>query len=221
VAAAAPNALVLPGASGDTGGDGEGGPSRRPGWGWLLRAEARPLFAVALAFGVVTAFYFSFAVDLVSRSGGLSREAAGPVLYSIVGASGLVGLLTGEAVSRFGLGQMLRAALASVGAASFLAGVAPSSVPSVVLSACLFGAGVMVMSAILSIWSSEAFPEGPSAGFSAALFAFGAGLTAGPVSFGALAAPFGLEAMFVVAAAASGLAALTRPRGAKSGSARP
>jgi MFS family permease len=134
-----------------------------------------------------------------------------------VGASGLVGLLTGEAVSRFGLGRVLRAALTAVGAASFLVGAAPSSVPSVVLSACLFGAGVMVVSALLSIWSSEVFPEGPSAGFSAALFAFGLGLTAGPVSFGALAGPLGLEAMFVVAAVAAGLAALAGPKGAKPG----
>ncbi|MDP9485702.1 MAG: MFS transporter [Actinomycetota bacterium] len=69
VAAAAPNALILPGASHDDGeGDEEEGSLRRPGWRWLLRAKATPLFVVALVFGVTSAFYFSFAVDLVARS---------------------------------------------------------------------------------------------------------------------------------------------------------
>ena len=79
VAAAVPNALVLPGgvrrdASGDpvdgSGGDaGSGFYPFRPGWGWFFRSETAPLFVVALSFGIVTAFYFSFAVDLVVRSG--------------------------------------------------------------------------------------------------------------------------------------------------------
>ena len=214
VAAAVPNALVLPGASGDDAGDDEGGPSRRPGWGWLLRAEAAPLFVVALVFGVTSAFYFSFAVDLVARSGGLSRAAAGAAFYSVLGAAGFVGLLTGDAVDRFGLGRVLLATLAFLSVAAFLLGAAPSFLPSVVFSAALFGAGVMLMSALLSIWSSAVFPEGPSRGFSAALFVFGVGLTAGPAFLGALAASFGLEAMFLVVAAATALAALARPKGA-------
>nr|MDP9474968.1 MFS transporter [Actinomycetota bacterium] len=179
VAAAAPNALILPGASGGDEGDDEGGPSPgRQGWGWLLRAEARPLFVVALSFGVVSAFYFSFAVDLVARSGGPSRAAAGAVFYSVLGAAGFVGLLTGDAVDRFGLARVLLATLAFLGVAAFLLGAAPSFLPSVVLSAAMFGAGVMLMSALLSIWSSDVFPEGPSRGFSATLFVFGLGLTA-------------------------------------------
>ena len=75
----------------------------------------------------------------------------------------------------------------------------------------------MLMSALLSIWSSDVFPESPSRGFSATLFVFGVGLTAGPASFGALAASFGLEAMFLVAAAVTLLTALARPKGTKVG----
>ena len=75
----------------------------------------------------------------------------------------------------------------------------------------------MLMSAILSIWSSVAFPGSPSRGFSATLFVFGVGLTAGPASFGVLAASFGLEAMFLVAAVATMLTALARPKGTKGG----
>ena len=209
VAAAVPNALILPGASDDAD---EEGPSRRPGWGWFLRAEATPLFVVALSFGVVSAFYFSFAVDLVSRSGGLSRAASGPLLYAVAGAAGFVGLLTGDAVGRFGLGRVLLATLAFLGIAALLLGVAPSFLPSVIFSAALFGAGVMLMSALLSVWSSAVFSERPSTGFSATLFVFGVGLTLGPAALGALAGPFGLRAGFLVSAAIVVLTAAARPK---------
>lgn len=217
VAAAVPNALILPGAAGDADEgddeeDPEEGPSRRPGWGWLLRAEATPLFAVALSFGVVSAFYFSFAVDLVSRSGGPSPAAAGPLLYAVAGAAGFVGLLTGDAVGRFGLGRVLLVTLAFLGVAALMLGVAPSFLPSVIFSAALFGAGVMVMSALLSVWSSTVFPERPSTGFSATLFVFGVGLTVGPAALGALAGPFGLRAGFLVSAATVVLTAAARPK---------
>ena len=130
---------------------------------------------MALTFGIVTAFYFSFAVDLVVRSGGLSGAAAGPLLFAIVGAVGFVGLLTGDAVSRYGLGRVLLVTLAFLCIAVSLLGVAPTSSPAVVASAALFGAGVMLMSALLSVWSSTVFPERPSTGFSATLFVFGWG----------------------------------------------
>jgi len=47
-------------------------------------------------------------IRLVVRSGGLSGAAAGPLLFAIVGAVGFVGLLTGDAVSRYGLGRVCR-----------------------------------------------------------------------------------------------------------------
>ena len=90
---------------------------------------------------------------------------------------------------------------ASLGVASLLIGVAPGHLPSAIVSAALFGAGGMVMSASLSIWSSSVFAEQPTAGFSAALFVFGVGLVAGPAVLGALAGVHGLASSFVVAAA--------------------
>lgn len=211
VAAMLPNTLILPGASHDEADDDEGS-SRRLGWRWLMRAEAVPLFLVAFSFGVVSAFYFSFAVDLVAGSGGLSRAAAGSIFYAVIGAAGFVGLLTGDAVARYGLGRVLHVTLASLGVAALLLGVAPSFLPSMVFSAALFGAGVMLMSALLSVWSLHVFPEQPSTGFSAALFVFGIGLVAGPTILGALAGSFGLETAFLVTGVLTLLTMLAPPR---------
>ena len=209
VAAAVPNALILPGAP-RGGADDDGGSSRRSGWKWLLRAEAKPLFVVALFFGVANAFYFSFAVDLVAESFG-SVRVAGALFYAVLGTAGFVGLFTGDAVARFGLRLVLLVTLASLGVAALLLGVAPSSWVAVVSSSALFGAGVMLMSALLSLWSSYVFPERPSTGFSATLFVFGVGLVAGPAVFGAVAGTFGLESAFLSAGALALFTMLVRP----------
>lgn len=213
VAAVALNALVLSDDAGDSAGNKHS--LSRPSWSWLLRSESAPLFAVALSFGLVSAFYFSFAVDLVASSGGFSLTSAGPVLFAFVGVAGFTGLLTGDAISRFGLSWVLLVTLAFLGIAAFLMGVAPSSWPAVAVSASLFGAGVMVMSALLSVWSSAVFPEQPSTGFSTILFAFGVGLVVGPAALGVLAASLGLKTAFLATAALALFSMLARPASGK------
>ena len=59
----------------------------------------------------------------------------------------------------------------------------------------------MLMSALLSVWSSTVFDERPSEGFTAALLFFGVGGIVGPAVLGALGGAFGLGTAFVVAAA--------------------
>lgn len=183
-----------------------------PGWRRFFRAESVPLFAVAAAFGIVSAFYFAFAVDLIV-SAGVARTFGGPVLYALIGIAGISGIATGDAVRRFGTRPVLLATIASLSAAAFLLGVAPTSWVAIGLSASLHGAGVMVMSALLAIWNVAVFSARPSAGFSATLFVFGVGLTIGPVLLSALAGPFSLELAFLVAGGIMLLTAFVQPKG--------
>jgi predicted MFS family arabinose efflux permease len=192
------NALLLPGMP-------YGEPGRqedvaRPGVGWLFGAGSAPLFVVAFSFGVVNAFYWSFNADIVS-SAGFPLPNAGPILYAVLGAAGFVGLLTGDLVDRFGLDRTLRITLLCLGAGTVLLGAAPGSLLVVGASAALYGAGVMLMSALLSLWSSAVFDERPSEGFTAALIFFGVGGVAGPAALGALGGAFGLRTAFLLAAA--------------------
>ena len=213
LAAAAYNVWLLP--SGPHGSGGRGA-MRRLGWNWLVRAGSAPLFVVALSFGVVNAIYWSFAVDLLSRSGefyGLSHQVAGPVFYAVLGVVGFAGLFTGDAVARFGLRRVLVAIQASLGISVGLLGLAPASLLAVGVSAVLFGIGVMTMSALLSVWSSAVFPEQPSTGFSATLFLFAVGNVAGPVAAGAFAGEFGLDTAFLITGVLALLTALVRPTG--------
>ncbi len=210
------NAKVLPaGAQGP----GSYAPSRGAGPGWLLRSGSAILFGVAFSFGVVSGFYYSFAVDLISRSGILPSEA-GPVFYIALGIAGFIGLLTGDAIDRFGLRSTLAVCFVSIGIVGLLLGSAPASWAAVGVSAAFLGAGVMCTSALLSVWSSllfpeqpstgfsAALPEQPSTGFSAALLFLGIGTIVGPVILGAFAGHSGLDAAFLVAGA---LALLTAP----------
>ena len=189
------NALLLIGMS--AGGGTERG--RRTGGRWIFRTGSPPLFVVAFSFGVVNAFYWSFNADIVS-SAGLPLPNAGPVLYAVLGVAGFVGLLTGDLVDRIGLNGTLRLTLLCLGAGAMLLGVAPGSITVVGVAAVLYGAGVMFMSALLSLWSSTVFPERPSQGFTAALLFFGVGGVAGPAVLGAIGGAFGLGSAFVVAA---------------------
>ena len=210
VAALVPNVLVLRGLTNRTDTDDVRGSDLA--WRDLLRAESAPLFVVAASFGVVSAFYFSFAVDLIVSTG-ISRTLGGPVLYVLIGAAGISGLFTGYAVARFGAKRVLLATLTCLGIAASLLSVAPSSWVAIGVSASLFGAGVMVMSALLSIWSSSVFAARPSVGFSATLVVFGIGLTLGPVALSALVDPFSLEVAFLVSGGVTLLTALVQPKG--------
>jgi predicted MFS family arabinose efflux permease len=192
------NALLLPRMPHDE--TGRQGDVARPGVGWLLRTGSVPLFVVAFSFGVVNAFYWSFNADIVS-SAGLPLPNAGPILYAVLGVAGFIGLLTGDLVESLGLDRTLRITLLCLGAGTVLLGIGPGALVIVGFSAVLYGAGVMLMSALLSLWSSAVFEERPSQGFTAALLFFAVGGVVGPAALGALGGAFGLGAAFVVAAA--------------------
>jgi predicted MFS family arabinose efflux permease len=189
------NGLLLPGMP--AGGEREA--VRRPGVGWIFRAGSSPLFVVAFSFGVVNAFYWSFNADIVS-SAGFPLPNAGPILYAVLGAAGFVGLLTGDLAERIGLDSTLRITLLCLGSGTMLLGITPGSIAVVGTAAVLYGAGVMFMSALLSLWSSTVFRERPSQGFTAALLFFGVGGVVGPAVLGAIGGAFGIGSAFVVAA---------------------
>lgn len=177
-----------------------------PGIGYFIRRRAVPVFVVAFSFGAVSAFYWAFAVDLISDLSTVHFEI-GPAFYTVVGVVGFSGLLTGDAVHRFGLVRTLISVLACLAVACGLLGIAPGILASSGVSAALYGIGVMAMSSLLAIWSSIVFPEHPSTGFSASLFLFGVGCVAGPAVLGTFGGRYGLPAAFLVSAAIPALTA--------------
>ena len=179
------------------------------GIGWFLSRKSAPLLGQAFCYGLVAAFYYTYAVDLVRRSG--FSEEWGPILWSLVGVSGVTGILSGDAVSRFGLGRCLVTCLLvlaiSIGALSIAAG------SGLLVAGCAlaFGASYMPIAAFLALWSGNVFSERPAMGFSTVLFALAVGSVAGPAILGVVAGVFGLKEAFWCAAVLTVLSAVLKP----------
>ena len=152
------------------------------GVGWFVRRDSAPLLGQAFCYGLVAAFYYTYAVDLVRRSG--FSEEWGPILWSLVGVAGVTGVLSGDAVSRFGLGRCLAVCLVVLGASIGTLSLSSGSGVLVVACALAFGTSYMPVAALLALWSGRVFSERPATGFSAVLFSLAVGSIAGPAALG-------------------------------------
>ena len=173
-------------------------------WRELATQSAIPLYLVALSFGLTNGIYVTFAADRVADQGGLAglpSEASGAVVFCAYGAFGLLGLLTARIKSTIGLAWLLRALTISAALSIALIAWAPTSWGGVIVSAGLQGVFVMMISAVLSLWSEQLFPELPSLSFTAALLITGAGNIAGPMAAGWASSAFGPVPMFLATAA--------------------
>ena len=179
------------------------------GIGWFLHRRSAPLLGQAFSYGLIAAFYYTYAVDLVRQSG--FGEAWGPLLWSLVGVAGVTGVITGDAVSRFGLGRCLVVCLGvlalSIGALSITEGFGLL----VVVCAIHFGASYMPIAALLVLWSADVFHERPATGFSVVLFSLALGSVLGPAILGVIAGIFDLRVAFWCAAALTALSIVLRP----------
>lgn len=169
-------------------------------WGELATRSAIPLYLVAFSFGLTNGIYVTFAVDRVTEQGGLAglpSQASGAIVFAAYGALGLLGLLTARIKSAIGLSWLLR--LLNIGAALSIAIIAwaPTAWGGVIVSAGLQGIFVMMISAVLSLWSERLFPDLPSLSFTTALLITGVGNVVGPAMAGVASSAFGPVPMFL------------------------
>lgn len=179
------------------------------GIGWFLRHGSAPLLGQAFSYGLIAAFYYTYAVDLVRQSG--FGETWGPILWSLVGVAGVTGVIAGDAVSRFGLGSCLVVCLGVLALSIGALGLTEGSGLLVVVCAMAFGASYMPIAALLVLWSADVFHERPATGFSVVLFSLALGSVIGPAVLGVLAGAFDLRAAFWCAAALTALSIALGP----------
>lgn len=185
--------------------DGSGG----LGIGWFLRRGSAPLLGQAFSYGLIAAFYYTYAVDLVRQSG--FGEAWGPILWSLVGVAGVTGVVAGDAVSRFGLGRCLVVCLGVLALSIGALALAEGSGVLVAVCAVAFGASYMPVAALLVLWSADVFRDRPATGFSVVLSSLALGSVVGPAIFGVIAGIFDLRVAFWCAAALTALSIVLRP----------
>ncbi|SEO47736.1 Predicted arabinose efflux permease, MFS family [Aquisalimonas asiatica] len=178
---------------------------------WLINRRSLPLFAAATLFGLATAVYWTFAVDLVTHHGGLP-DAGTRAFWVLMGAAGLLGGAAGDLVRRYGLRGTFTAAVLACAGAILLLAVCPHTPAPVLLSGTLFGATFILVTGLFGIWSVHTFPERPSAGFGATFFLISAGQLVAPTVAGLLGARLGLASAFLLAATLSVVCVPLAPR---------
>lgn len=189
----------------------DSGTARRSGWWRGLRGvpggtgALTALFGTAWSYGLVGSVYWSFAVSLVTRSGG-DGVAVTAVFWTVLGLAGTLGVFTGPVLRRLGLRRTRVLLFLLMATAIGLLGAFPGTLPVAALSAVLFGPAFMAGSGFLAVWNHRLFPDRPSAGFGVTLFVLGIGTVLGPALVGVIADASSLRVGFGLVA---GIAAVT------------
>ncbi len=172
---------------------------------WLFNRKSLPLFVSATLFGIATSVIWTFAVDFLTQSGGLTEESV-TLFWVLIGVSGIVGAGTAQLFDRFGLRVALGVGQLAVASSLLLLYLFPNSPLPVFTSALLFGSSFIIATALYGIWSMHLFPERPSAGFGWTFFLISIGQFIGPLGGGGIAQLFGGQTLLLIAA---GIAVLT------------
>lgn len=166
----------------------------------LARALAVPAGYSVVYFAVIV-IYFTYAADIL---GGTELPAvAVPVIYVLIGASGLVALATGAMAGRWGSTRVAAMCLVIVALALALLGLAGDSLSAIVVSACVFGVGYMTGSAVLAVWTAELVPDRAGAAFTGCLVVGAVSSVVAPAIAGTVIPTVGLGQLLLFSAAVS------------------
>ena len=177
-----------------------GRPPERRDFSSLARALPVPAGYSVVYFAVVV-IYFTYAADVL---GGTDLPAiAVPVIYVLIGASGLVALTTGAMAGRWGSTRVATMCLVIVALALVLLGLAGDSLAATVISACVFGVGYMTGSAVLAVWTAELVPDRAGAAFTGCLVVGAVSSVVAPAIAGTVIPTVGLGTLLLISAAVS------------------
>jgi predicted MFS family arabinose efflux permease len=179
-------------------------------WSWFVSPRSGPLFLTAVLLGVGISVYLTFAPDLIVEAAGDS-EVARAVFWTLVGAAGITGAVTGDVISRIGIRGALAWSVLGLTVAIGVLAFSPGSWPAIVASGVLFGAMMMAVTGVIAVWTAEVFADRVSAGVGAVYLVYGVGQFAGPGIFGTVAEMTSMRTTFVVAACVCLSAVALRP----------
>jgi predicted MFS family arabinose efflux permease len=162
----------------------------------------RPLTAAVLA-GAGCATVWTSGRDTLADDGGLPAGVTG-ALWCVLGAAGLAGALSGDAVERVGLRRAWTAAVATT--AVVLLAVAPGAPVLAGVALAGFGGAFVVLSGVLLAWGAQRQPTAAPQAAAVLFVGLTVGQAVGALALGIVAdaagAPqaFGVGAVLLVAA---------------------
>ena len=187
---------------------------------WFFKPEAWPLYGLSLLAGGVTTVYWTFATSIIESvgenlqlGGGFrSFETLRIMFWSLLGAAGIAGAVSGDLISHFGLKRTLRGTCLAMAASIGVLAAAPGYLSTIATSAIIFGITFILVTGAIGVWSVHIFQNRPSAGFGATFLVFALGALISPAVAGVFAVRFGLAFVFVGTMILSGFMALLTPR---------
>ena len=175
-----------------------------------LRAGSARLITAAALMGLASSAVWTFGRDLLGGVGGMSPTASA-IAWILLGVCGLVGAVTGDAVSRLGLRPAWTLSMLVLAAVTLAFALVPESLPAAWTAAAVFGAVYIVLTGLLLLWGTELRPDDPAAGVGLGFLVLALGQALGAPLVGGLITAAGAVSAFAVAAAAAALGALVLP----------
>lgn len=151
----------------------------------MLSGVLRRLIAAAFLTGAASTAIWSFGGQLVGLRLNWSGTGAG-LLWTAIGAAGIVGAGAGHWIARFGIDRVHRVFLTAMAASVLLVGIDGTSVPLALLGGALFGVAYITITGAYLLWGVSALPRRPATGVMIAFLALAIGQTAGAAIFGLL-----------------------------------
>jgi predicted MFS family arabinose efflux permease len=157
--------------------------------------------AYSVVYFAVVIIYFTYAAEFLSRDA--IPGAAIPVLYAVIGLTGVTGLATASIARRVGSAKVGALCLIFISAALALLGLAGDSFVAIAGSACIFGVGYMTGSAVIAVWTAELVPDRAGAAFTGCLVVGAFSSVVAPAVAGVAIPSVGLGTLLLLSAAAS------------------
>ena len=174
------------------------------------RAGTVTLLIAALLTGVGSSAVWTFGRDLITTVGAADATRSS-IMWIVLGAAGIAGVLAGDLVQQIGLRCAWLTATVTMGAATLLLAAATTQFAGVIVAAIMFGAAYMALTGLLLLWSTRLYPDRTSFGVGVAFFTIAVGQALGAPAAGALIDAVGPRTSFVVVAAVGLCAVALRP----------
>jgi predicted MFS family arabinose efflux permease len=181
----------------------------RPSSGWWRPGTARLLLA-AVAMGAGSSAVWVFGRDVVVTAGHTSSLAS-TVMWIVLGAAGMVAVVTGDLVAHVGLWRAWVAGMLLLAAATATIGLAPGSFLAIFSGTAVFGSVYIALTGVLLVWGTRLFPDVPAFGVGAPFLLVAVGQAAAAPVVGLLSDAITPAAAFTAAALVIMLGAFARP----------
>lgn len=173
----------------------------------VRRAGSLPLVSASLLVGTSSVAVWNFSREVTAPLG----ENVSVLAWAMLGAAGVAGAFSGDAVRWAGLTWSWRVAVSAMIVATLGYAALGGSATAVMVAAAAFGAAYIALTGLLLVWATRVYPDGTAFGVGLSFLAIAVGQAISAPLVGAIAEATSLATAFVFSAAAGAMAVFIRP----------